>query len=121
MKSKLEINKKIDSVVKEYDKWEVKEGTIELFIDGKMKKIPIVRRFMERYIKLCLPTSCDAGDNCCHYFEKEKKGFKIGLCQYGDPYYDILYKGSVVLDNLQFDEEEKLLEKLNKILLRMNQ
>jgi hypothetical protein len=119
MKSMLEINKKIDSIVRKFNKWEEKPGTIELFINGKMTKIPIIRRYMKRYIKLCLPTFCDAGDNCCHYFERKEKGFKIGLCQYADSYYDILYEKSVVLDNLQWEDEKNLFDKINKVLERI--
>ena len=108
----LEINEKVSATIKKLKEWESKKGEINLFLNGKYKKIPIKRRYMDRSVTLCIRSNCDASGNCCHYGVRDG----IGICFYADSYYDILYKDSVIIDHLTHSEEEEFLEKMNFIL-----
>ena len=112
MKKQPEINKKVDAVISKLQEWENKKGTIRLFLNGKYKEIPITRRITDRYATLCIRSKCDAGGDCCHYGEIDG----IGICFYSPSKFDILYKGSVILSDLTYEEEDKLFETINHVL-----
>jgi len=106
------INEKVDKVISKLKEWENKKGSIELFLNGKYEKIPIVRRINERYVTLCIRSKCDAGGDCCHYAVKEG----IGVCFYSASKFDILLKGSVILSDLDNTKEEELFKTINHVL-----
>ena len=108
----LDINKKVEAVISKVNEWETKKGEIELFIDGSYQSFPVERRYMDKNITLCIKVNCDAVGDCTHYFEKED----IGLCQEYDTYYDILFKGSVIVSHLTWPKEQELFETINSIL-----
>lgn len=113
----LPVNNKVDKVIAKLKEWENKKGTIELFLNGKYEKIPVVRRITERYVTLCIRSKCDAGGDCCHYGVKEG----IGICFYSPSKFDIMHKGSVILSNLTNSEEEELFETINHVLKEIHE
>ena len=70
---------------------------------------------MNRFVSLCVPSQCNAGEDCVHYFEEDD----IGFCLYADTKYDVLYKGSVVLSDLTCDEFSDFIEKINNFLFEL--
>lgn len=109
MEPKTEINKKITKVLKDIRNTKATQKG-EIYVFGKSR--PVIREYTDRYITLCDSSTCDAGENCCHYFEKSK----IGLCINHDSYYNVqTLDGSIILSQVTQYDEEEIIKKCDRL------
>ena len=113
--SSKEINKVVSDALREKAQQEPKmDIEHRVWFGGKDYKLNFTRRYHRGHVSLCIPASCDAGDNCCHL----RKINDIDLCYTGSDNYELLGDKSegIIIDNINESAENKIFTAVNHIL-----